>query len=85
MYGQHEIIRAQNLTDLVVHDRVDKYCHRVLGQNLLGWDLVSVGSEVNLLIEVNTGNDEEYPRAPGSSCQQPAEPEDDCPLVFLHS
>ena len=38
---------------------------------------------VNLLVDINTGNDEEDPRTPGSSCQEPAQPEDDGPLVLL--
>ena len=38
---------------------------------------------VNLLIHVNTRNDEEHSRTPSSSCQQPTQPEDDGPLVLL--
>ena len=38
---------------------------------------------VNLLVDINTGNDEEDSRTPGSSCQEPAQPEDDGPLVLL--
>ena len=38
---------------------------------------------VHLLVRVHTGEDEENPRAPRSSRQQPAQPEDDGPLVLL--
>ena len=50
---------------------------------LLWRDLVSRCSQVNLLVDINTRNDEEDPRTPSSSCQQPAQPEDDGPLVLL--
>ena len=49
----------------------------------LRWDLECFSSHVNLLIDVDTGDDEEHPRPPGSPCQQPAQPEDDGPLVLL--
>ena len=51
--------------------------------DLLGWNLESLGSHVDLLVDINTGDDEEHPGPPGSSCQQPAQPEDDGPLVLL--
>ena len=38
---------------------------------------------VDLNVGVHTGDDEEHPRAPRSSRQQPAQPEDDGPLVLL--
>ena len=38
---------------------------------------------VDLLVSVHTGQDEEDPRTPGPSYQQPAQPEDDGPLVLL--
>ena len=38
---------------------------------------------VHLLVRVHTGEDEEHPRAPRSSHQQPTQPEDDGPLVLL--
>ena len=40
-------------------------------------------SQINLLINIHTGNDEEDSRAPGTPGQQAAQPEDDCPLVLL--
>ena len=51
--------------------------------DLLRWDLILPTPHVDLLISVHTGDDEENPRAPGSSSQQPAQPEDDGPLVLL--
>ena len=56
------------------------YCGLVY---LLGRDLVVVCPHVHLLVRVHTGEDEEHPRAPRSSHQQPTQPEDDGPLVLL--
>ena len=50
---------------------------------LLRRDLVCGGSEVNLLIHIHAGNHEEDAGAPRSPRQQPAQPEDDRPLVLL--
>ena len=38
---------------------------------------------VDLLVHVHAGDDKEDSRAPGPSCQQPAQSEDDGPLVLL--
>ena len=51
--------------------------------DLLWWNLVSCSSEVNLDMSVHAGDGEEDPGAPGSSSQQPTQPEDDGPLVLL--
>ena len=40
-------------------------------------------SHVYLLVDIHTWDDEEDPRTPSSSCQQPTQPEDDGPLVLL--
>ena len=45
--------------------------------------LVCVSPQVHLLVNIHTGDDKEDPRPPGSSCQQPAQPEDDGSLVLL--
>lgn len=50
---------------------------------LLRRDLVVVGSHVDLLVGVDTREDEEHAGAPGSPHQQPAQPEDDGPLILL--
>ena len=42
-----------------------------------------MGSHVDLLVDINTGDDEEDPGPPGSSCQQPTQSEDDGSLVLL--
>ena len=42
-----------------------------------------MSSHVNLFIDINTRNDEEHSRTPSSSSHQPAQPEDDGPLVLL--
>ena len=52
-------------------------------QNLLRWNLIGLTSHINFLVNIHTGNDKEDPWAPGSSCQQPTQPEDDGPLVLL--
>ena len=44
---------------LVVHDGVDKDGDAVLGENLLRGDLVGGGSHVDLLVDVDAGDDEE--------------------------
>ena len=51
--------------------------------HLLWWDLIIMSPHVHLLVRVHTGEDEEHPRAPRSSHQQPTQPEDDGPLVLL--
>ena len=49
----------------------------------LRWDLECFSSHVNLLVDIDTGDDKEDPGAPGSTSQQPAQSEDDGPLVLL--
>ena len=53
------------------------------GTHLLWGYFISFGSHVNLLILIHAGNHEEDAGSPGSSRQQPAQPEDDRPLVLL--
>ena len=48
-------------------------------------DLESCCPHINLLVHVNAGDDKEDPRAPRSSSHEATEPEDDGPLVLLHS
>ena len=47
------------------------------------WDLIGHGPHVDLLKDVNTGDDEEDPRASGSSCEEATKTEDHRSLVFL--
>ena len=42
-----------------------------------------LSSHIYLLVDIHTGDDEEHSRAPGSSCQQSAQSEDDGSLVLL--
>ena len=42
-----------------------------------------LSSHINLLVNIHTGDDKEDPRPPGSSCQEPAQSEDDGSLVLL--
>ena len=51
--------------------------------NLLWWNFISCRSQVNLLIDIHTGNDEEDPRTSGSSCEEATKTEDHRSLVFL--
>ena len=51
--------------------------------NLLGWNFKSLAPHVDLFIDVHAGDDKEDTRTSSSSCQQPAQPEDDGPLVLL--
>ena len=51
--------------------------------HLLWGDFKGHGPHVYFNIGVHTGDDEEHSRAPGSSCQQPAQSEDDGSLVLL--
>ena len=63
----------------VISENVEMMIHSYfLWRNVKG-----LSSHVNLLVDINTGNDEEDSRTPGSSCQEPAQPEDDGPLVLL--
>ena len=54
-----------------------------IASDLLGRNLVVVGPHVDLLVGVHTREDEEHPRAPGPAHQQPAQSEDDGPLILL--
>ena len=47
------------------------------------WDVIGLGSQVNLLIDVNAGDDEEHSGTAGFPSQHSAQSEDDCPLVLL--
>ena len=85
---------------LVVHYGIHKHCHTVLGQNLLkvyvkiikevfSWNLlwrhiIGLGPEVDLLVLIDAGDDEEDPGPPGLPCEHPAQPEHHRPLVLLH-
>ena len=51
--------------------------------NLLWRNLVSGRPQVDLLVDVHTGDDKEDPRTPSSSRQKTTQPEDDGPLVLL--
>ena len=51
--------------------------------NLLWRTLIRCRPHINLLVDVDAGNDEEDPGAPGPPCEEPAQPEDDSPLVLL--
>ena len=50
---------------------------------LLWRDFKSLSPHINFLVYIHTGDDEEHSRAPGSSCQQSAQSEDDGSLVLL--
>jgi hypothetical protein len=50
---------------------------------LLGWYIKILDPHVYFLVDVHTGNDEEDSRTPGSTRQQPTQPEYHRPLVFL--
>ena len=56
---------------------------RVESENLLWWDVIGLGPQVNLLIDVNTGDDEEHPGSSGFPSQHSAQSEDDRSLVLL--
>ena len=56
---------------------------RVEESYLLRRNVVGRSSHVNFLVGVQTRNDEEDSRASSFPCQQPAQPEDDGPLVLL--
>ena len=46
-------------------------------------DLIGCRPQVNLLVDIEAGDDEEDPGPPGSSCQKTTQPEDDGSLVLL--
>ena len=52
-------------------------------QNLLRGNIISRSSHVYFLEDIQTGDDEEDPRPPGSSPHQATQPEDDGSLVLL--
>ena len=49
------------------------------------WNLVVVGPHVHLLVGVDTGEDEEHSRAPGSTYQKTTKSKDDSSLVLLEN
>ena len=51
--------------------------------NLLRRDVESLCSHVNLLVDVDAGEDEEDARAAGAARQEEAQSENDSSLVFL--
>ena len=54
------------------------------GPHLLGRNIEADGPEVDLLVGVDAGHDEEEARALGAPRPQPPQPEDDGSLVLLH-
>ena len=68
---------------LVVHDGVDKDGDAVLGENLLRGDLVGGGPHVDLLVDVDAGNDEEDTRTSSSSSKESPESKDYSTLILL--
>ena len=56
---------------------------RCESENLLWWDVIGLGPQVNLLIDVNAGDDEEHPGTSGFPSQHSAQSEDDRSLVLL--
>ena len=69
---------------LVVHDGVDEDSDAVLGEDLLGRDLVGGGPHVDLDVDVHAGDHEEDAGPRGAARQEAAEAEDDGSLVLLH-
>ena len=51
--------------------------------NLLWGNFKCLTPHIDLLVNIHTGDDEEDPGPPGSSCQQSAQSEDDGSLVLL--
>ena len=51
--------------------------------DLLGGHVVGGRPHVNLLIDIDTGDDEEDPGTPGSPGEEAPQPEDHCTLVLL--
>ena len=47
-------------------------------------DIVGLCAHVNLLVDVDTGNDEEDSRSTSSTGEKATQAEDDCPLIFLN-
>ena len=68
---------------LVVHDGVDKDGDAVLGENLLRGDLVGGGPHVDLLVDVDAGDDEEDTRTSSSSSKESSESKDYSTLILL--
>ena len=50
---------------------------------LLRRNIVGLSPHVNLLIMINTGDNEENSRSPGSALEKSTKAEDDGPFVFL--
>ena len=55
----NNLLMSTHQPHLVVHDGVDKDSDAVLGENLLRGDLVGGGPHVDLLVDVDAGDDEE--------------------------
>ena len=65
------------LDNLCIDPLLDK------NSNLLRGYFVGVSSEINLLINVHTGDDKEDSRTPRPSCQESSKTENDGSFVFL--
>ena len=48
------------------------------------WDIVGLCAHVNLLVDVDTGNDEEDSRSTSSTGEKSTQAEDNCALIFLN-
>ena len=53
------------------------------GSNLLRRDIVGLGAHVNLLVNVDAGDDEEDARSSGSAGEKATQAEDDSTFIFL--
>ena len=51
----------------------------------MGWDIVGLCAHVNLLIDVDTRNDEEDPRSASSAGEEASQAKYDCSFIFLRS
>ena len=71
------------LPHLVVHDGVDEDSDAVLGEDFLRGDLVGGRPHVDLLVDVDAGDDEEDTGTSGASCKKSSESKDHCSLILL--
>ena len=73
----------RGIADPVVDHRVHRDRHAVLGENLLGDNIEDLSPQVDGGQFVYAGQDEVKTRSPGLAMLDPAQPEDDRPLVLL--
>ena len=69
----------------VVDDSVHSDSDRVSGEDFLGRDVKADCPQINLLVVINAGENEKYPRAFGSPSSQSSKTENNSSFILLYN